>query len=84
MFYLPLIANALIALAWAQPITDLRGPLQQRCGGYLAPDFMLILDEARPDAWLPANDTVFRISQKADTSGGEVDTRSAFRVEARS
>jgi len=43
---------------------------RQGCGNLQGPDVMFILDEARVDSWLPVNNTVFQVSQKAGTGGG--------------
>ncbi len=69
------VMSALVAFAGASagafPMEGSQGMSlqdQPQCSGFLAPDSMFILDETRPDAWLPVNDTVFEISQKAGKS----------------
>lgn len=65
-----LVIGTLGVLARALPLEGVRGTFQRRCGNPQGPDAMFILDEARPDASLPVNGTIFRVAQKARTGGG--------------
>ena len=60
------ILTAIAGLASAAP----SAPLDARCGSYLAPDSFFVLDESRPDQWLPSGQA-FHVSQAVGTNGGE-------------
>lgn len=48
--------------------------LETRCGSLLTPDALFLLDEYRPDTYLPINDSLFQTSQKVGKSGGMTTT----------
>jgi hypothetical protein len=59
----------------ALPTYDAAAALQPRCGSFLPPDSMFLLKEEDPNAYIPANGTLFEVLQKAGVNWGRATGR---------
>lgn len=58
-----LLLSVLSSLAAALPVEATTSNLSPRCGDFKAWDSMFILDESRPDSYLPINNYLFQVYQ---------------------
>jgi hypothetical protein len=70
-----LLLSTCARLLNALPTVDASASLEPRCGSFLAPDGFFLLKEDDPNAWLPVNNNLFQVAQKAGANWGRATGR---------